>query len=239
MAQLIDDLKFTLDTNFNDRLSSWKEVAVHLGVSVRTAQRWEKKEDLPVNRHLHESRATVYAFRSELDAWLTNRYPSIEHSTGAIQPVGVLKDAGLNDKSASTEISVNPSIAILPFVNFSNSMDDAYLCDALVEELINRLTRIPGLRVTARTSSFAFRRKETDVREIGAKLNVKTILEGSLARAGNRIKISAQLVEASEGYYIWSGSYDRELKDILTTQDEVCHMIAEKLRLRLTNCEAQ
>ena len=235
MGQLTDALKSPVDSHFEDRLSSWKEVAVYLGVSVRTVQRWEKKEDLPVNRHLHESRSTVYAFRSELDAWLAKRYPSIEYSSVALKPEGVLPSAGVDYKSTSPAISINPSIAILPFVNFSSSKDDAFLCDALVEELINRLTRIPGLHVTARTSSFAFRGKETDVREIGDKLNVKTILEGSLARAGNRIKINAQLVEASEGYYIWSVSYDRELKDIFAIQDEVCRMIADKLRVRLTN----
>jgi len=233
--QLIKDLKSPPGPHFKDRLSSWKEVAVYLGVSVRTVQRWEKKEKLPVNRHLHESRSTVYAFKSDLDDWLTRRYSSTQRSSGSIQPDSVLPAAGLGKKSTSTRISVNPSIAVLPFVNFSNSKDDSYVCDALVEDLINRLTRIPGLQVAARTSCFSFRGKEKDVRKIGAKLNVKTILEGSLARAGNRIKINAQLVEVSEGYNIWSGSYDRELKDIFAIQDEVCRMIAEKLRVRLTN----
>lgn len=240
MGRLINDTKSTPESSSEDRLSSWKEVAVYLGVSVRTVQRWEKIEGLPVNRHQHESRSTIYAFKSALDAWIEERFSSFQYSGDIPQPDGFQQAAGKDINSISSGISVNPSIAILPFVNFSDLKKDEYLCDALVEELINSLSRIPGLRVTARTSSFAFRGKSGDVREIGAKLNVKTILEGSLAKEGNRIRISARLIGVSDGFQIWSGLYDRIMTDILSIQDDICQTIAKHLRVSLTTgCTSQ
>jgi TolB-like protein len=103
----------------------------------------------------------------------------------------------------------------------------------LPEEIINALTRLPGLRVIARTSSFSFRGKEADVREIGAKLNVEHILEGSVRKAGNRIRVTAQLVSATDGSHHWSERYDREMTDVFAIQDEICLAIVEKLRVQL------
>jgi serine/threonine-protein kinase len=104
----------------------------------------------------------------------------------------------------------------------------------LAEDIIDALTQVPGLRVMARTSSFAFRGKEADVREIGARLNVEHILEGSVRRAGNRIRVTAQLVKASDGYHLWSQRFDREMTDIFAIQDEISQAIVEKLRVRLS-----
>jgi tetratricopeptide (TPR) repeat protein len=103
----------------------------------------------------------------------------------------------------------------------------------LAEEIINALTRLPGLRVTARTSSFLFRGKEADVREIGARLNVENILEGSVRKAGNRIRVTTQLVSAADGYHLWSEVYDREMTDVFAIQDEICRAIVDKLRVEL------
>jgi serine/threonine-protein kinase len=103
----------------------------------------------------------------------------------------------------------------------------------LAEEIIDALTRVPGLRVMARTSAFAFRGKEQDVREIGARLNVEHILEGSVRKAGNRIRVTAQLVKASDGYHLWSQRFDREMTDVFAIQDEISQVIVEKLRVRL------
>ncbi len=234
MDQSISDTKLSPASYREDRLSSWKEVAAYLGVSVRTVQRWEKREDLPVKRHLHESRATVYALKSELDAWMAKRYSTIEYYSDVLQAEQMLPAAGVDIESKSSGTSFTPSIAILPFINFSDLKEDEYLSDSLVEELIYTLSRIPGLRVTARTSSSAFRGKSVDIREIGAKLNVRTILEGSLAKKGNRIRISVHLIDVANGFHLWSGFYDRVMTDIFSIQDDMCRMIADNLRVNLT-----
>ena len=125
------------------------------------------------------------------------------------------------------------SIAVLPFANMSGAKEDDYLCEGLAEEIINVLTRIPGLRVIARTSSFAIGRMELDVRETGARLDVGNILEGSVRRAGQRVRITAQLVTTSDGSHLWSERFDRELTDILALEDEIAEAIAERLRVEL------
>ena len=125
------------------------------------------------------------------------------------------------------------SLAVLPFANLSADKENEYFSDGLAEDIIDALTQVPGLRVMARTSSFAFRGKEQDVREIGARLNVEHILEGSVRKAGNRIRVTAQLVEASDGYHLWSQRFDREMTDVFAIQDEISQAIVEKLRVRL------
>ena len=107
-----------------------------------------------------------------------------------------------------------PSIAVLPFANMSADKENEYFSDGLAEEIINALAQIPGLKVTARTSAFAFRGKEQDIQKIAEALDVKTILEGSVRRAGNRIRVTAQLINAADGYHLWSERYDREMADI-------------------------
>ena len=127
-----------------------------------------------------------------------------------------------------------PSLAVLPFANLSGDKENEYFSDGLAEDIIDALTRVPGLRVMARTSSFAFRGKEADIREIGTRLNVENILEGSVRRAGNRLRVTAQLVKASDGYHLWSQRFDREMTDVFAIQDEISQAIVEKLRVRLT-----
>jgi serine/threonine protein kinase/Tfp pilus assembly protein PilF len=126
-----------------------------------------------------------------------------------------------------------PSLAVLPFANMSADQENEYFGDGLAEDIIDALTQVPGLRVMARTSAFAFRGKEQDVREIGARLNVEYILEGSVRKAGNRIRVTAQLVKASDGYHLWSQRFDREMTDVFAIQDEISQAIVEKLRVRL------
>jgi TolB-like protein/Tfp pilus assembly protein PilF/tRNA A-37 threonylcarbamoyl transferase component Bud32 len=125
------------------------------------------------------------------------------------------------------------SIAVLPFANLGGDPDNEYFSDGLAEDIIDALTQVPGLRVMARTSAFAFRGKEQDVRKIGAELNVAHILEGSVRRAGSRLRVTAQLVKASDGYHLWSQRFDRELTDVFAIQDEISRAIVEKLRVRL------
>jgi serine/threonine-protein kinase len=126
-----------------------------------------------------------------------------------------------------------PSIAVLPFANLSADKENEYFSDGLAEDIIDALTQVPRLRVMARTSAFAFRGKEADVRDIGARLNVGHILEGSVRRAGNRLRVTAQLVKTSDGYHLWSQRFDREMTDVFAIQDEISQAIVEKLRLRL------
>ena len=127
-----------------------------------------------------------------------------------------------------------PSIAVLPFDNMSPDQENEYFSDGLAEDIIDALTQVPGLHVMARTSAFSFRGKQTDVREIGARLNVEHILEGSVRRVGNRLRVTAQLVKASDGYHLWSQRFDREMTDIFAIQDEISQAIVEKLRVRLS-----
>jgi len=124
----------------------------------------------------------------------------------------------------------NKSIAILPFLNLSADPENEYFSDGITEDIINALTRIEGLKVTARTSSFAFKGKQMDVRHIGNQLGVATVLEGSVRRSKKRVRISAQLIQTTDGFQIWSGRFDRDIEDIFELQDEISLAIAEQIR---------
>jgi TolB-like protein/Tfp pilus assembly protein PilF len=127
------------------------------------------------------------------------------------------------------------SIAVLPFVNMSAEKDQDYFCDGITEEISNVLSNVEGLRVTARTSAFTFRGKMEDVRQIGARLGVRTVLEGSVRKSGDLLRITAQLVSAKDGYHLWSETYERPLKDVFAIQDEIARAIASALRIRLAS----
>jgi adenylate cyclase len=130
-------------------------------------------------------------------------------------------------------------LAVLPFINMSADPENEYFSDGITEELLNAITKVDGLQVTSRTSSFAFKGKNSDIRDIGIQLNVDRILEGSVRRSGNRVRITAQLVNTSDGYHIWSENYDRNLTDIFDVQDEISSIIANKLRENLTAREQE
>jgi serine/threonine-protein kinase len=127
-----------------------------------------------------------------------------------------------------------PSIAVLPFANMSADKENEYFGDGLAEEVINALTQVPGLQVAGRTSSFLFRGKDVELAEVGRRLNVEHLLEGSVRRVGNRVRVTAQLIKVSDGFHVWSERYDRELTDIFAIQDEITHEIALALRIRLS-----
>jgi serine/threonine protein kinase/Tfp pilus assembly protein PilF len=131
-----------------------------------------------------------------------------------------------------------PSIAVLPFANMSAEKDSEYFSDGLAEEIINALAQIPGLKVTARTSAFAFRGKEQDIQKIAEALHVRTVLEGSVRRSGNRIRVMAQLINAEDGYHLWSQRYDREMADLFDLQDEIAQAIASALHVKLSGTPA-
>jgi adenylate cyclase len=126
------------------------------------------------------------------------------------------------------------SIAVLPFADMSPARDQEYFSDGLTEELLNVLAQIPELRVAARTSSFSFKGKNLPVDSVGRVLKVGHVLEGSIRKAGDQVRITAQLIDARTGFHLWSGSYDREVKDVFAVQDEISRAVAEQLRLKLT-----
>lgn len=138
-----------------------------------------------------------------------------------------------NPSGTPAAVELAPSVAVLPFASLSRDEDNDYFSDALSEEIINLLARIPALKVIARTSAFSFRGKDIDIRKIGGILGVRTILEGSVRRAGNRLRVTAQLVNAADGSHLWSDRYDRELSDVFALQDEIAGSIAQALTIRL------
>ena len=150
----------------------------------------------------------------------------------------------LDRRSESTGIEATPvrsgsrhSIAVLPFTNMSADADNEYFCDGLAEELLNALSKIDDLKVAARTSAFSFKGKSVNVSEIGARLSVNHILEGSVRRSGNRLRISVQLVNASDGFHLWSDRYDREMRDIFDVQDEIALAVVGALKVTLFGAE--
>lgn len=128
---------------------------------------------------------------------------------------------------------VNESIAVLPFVNMSSDPEQEYFSDGITEELLNLLAKIPDFQVAGRTSSFAFKGKNADLREIGESLNVANILEGSVRKSGGQVRITAQLIKVANGYHLWSETYDRQLTDIFTVQDEIAGAVVKALELTL------
>lgn len=153
-------------------------------------------------------------------------------------PIGIyaLADPGFNiptQNYVQRLTGTNPkSIAVLPFNNFSPEADNEYFSDGITEEIINALTTIKDLKVASRTSVFAYKKEIKDIREIGKELNVSTVLEGSVRKAGNRIRVTAQLINTDDGFHIWSENYDRELQDIFAVQDEIARKILAKLKDR-------
>ena len=141
--------------------------------------------------------------------------------------------------SRSAPVKQAPSIAVLPFVNMSSDKENEYFSDGLAEEIINALTHVPNLRVTARTSAFVFRGAQQDVRKIGETLNVANVLEGSVRKSGNRVRISVQLISIADGSNLWSERFDREMTDVFEIQDEISASIVGHLKTRLTNETSQ
>jgi adenylate cyclase len=130
-----------------------------------------------------------------------------------------------------------PSIAVLPFVNVSSDAENDYFCDGLAEELINAFMKLGSLRVAARTSTFSFKGKDADVRGIGQSLGVATVLEGSVRKAGNRLRITVQLINVADGYQLWSERFDRQMEDIFEIQEEIALAIIDALKVKLLGNE--
>jgi TolB-like protein/Tfp pilus assembly protein PilF len=229
-------------------LDSWKEIAAYLDRDVTTVQRWEKREGMPVHRHVHDKRGSVYALGSELDAWQQSRRlgladqekpaVSARHWLGLVGIVvlGLLAvvyavSRGRTENAARPKIR---SLAVLPLKNLSGDPAQDYFADGMTDALIGRLARIHDLRVISRTSVMRFKNPQMSVPEIAGILRVDAVVEGSVMRDGNRIRVTAQLIRGATDEHFWSETYDREMQDVLTLQSELAQSIAEKVEVTVT-----
>jgi serine/threonine-protein kinase len=167
-----------------------------------------------------------------------DRFPSAAEFASALLAISRQTDSG-EQRTGTASRSDARAIAVLPLANMSADPENEYFADGMTEEIINALAKVPGMQVASRTSSFAFKGKEVDVRQIGEKLGATSVLEGSVRKVGNRIRITAQLVSVDNGYHLWNETYDRQLEDVFAVQDEISRAIVEALKLRLVGDAAQ
>jgi TolB-like protein/Tfp pilus assembly protein PilF len=261
------------------RLDSWKAIAAYLRRDVTTVQRWERREAMPIHRHLHSKRGSVYALSSELDAWRERRGSVLEADRAGVaedsEPFAVrrapaaaigearptharprvrlpLLGVGVAVLAAFVVVYlvhrgraevVGPqitSLAVLPLRNLSEDTGQQYLADGMTEALISRLSSIRHLRVVSRTSVMRYNDpQQLTVPQIGSALGVDAIVEGSITRAGNRIRVTAQLIRVATDEHFWSETYDREFEDVLTLQSEISQAITEKVKVVVTGEERE
>ena len=207
-------------SNLADRLDSWKEIASYLRRDVRTVQRWEKKEGLPVYRHLHDKLGSIYAYRNELTDWFNTRQQSSSTvATGNRQE-------GLAEKI---------KLAVLPFGNLSGAKEDDYFSDGLTEEMITQITRLQAseLAVIARTTAEHYDSSSKSLDQMRKDLAVGYVLEGKVRRGGNRVRITAQLIQLKDQTQLWAETYERDLSDVLSVQADIAQAIAREINLAL------
>src|ERR1700674_1477229 len=241
------------------RLESWKEIAAYLGRDVTTVRRWEKREGLPVHRLQHSKLGSVYAYTKELDAWRNEQAPAtataapearqIAESVGrgyhartaALAAMALVLAAGViwlvHERSTIHRASASAgirSLAVLPLQNFSGNPEQDYLSDGMTEALIARLSAIHALRVISRTSAMQFKGTRKSLPAIGKELNVDAVIEGSVLRSGDKIRVTVQLIRANTDEHLWSGTYDRELQDVLALQNDVTYGIARHIKVAVT-----
>ena len=250
-----------------NRLDSWKEIAAYLKRDVTTVQRWEKREEMPVHRHLHDRIGSVYAFTSELDAWqLSRKVPLEEEPEEQAAGVPGKKNDERTKRTADTRRrlalagvaavvllalayglvrrhlgeAAQPrikSLAVLPLKNLSGDATQEYLADGMTEALIGRLSSIHDLRVISRTSVMRLKDTQLSAPQIGKTLGVDALVEGSVMREGNRIRVHAQLIRAATDEHFWSEAYDGEMRDALALESDVAQSIARKVEVTITGDE--
>ncbi|UCG50541.1 MAG: protein kinase [Candidatus Latescibacterota bacterium] len=203
--------------------------------------------------------AIIYSILNEEPTPAVEIRPDLPSVLGALVDKAMAKDRGDRVQSASefiisletattekalevkqraaSETGGLPSIAVMPFADMSPLKDQEYFCDGIAEEIINKLVRLRGLRVASRTSAFAFKARSEDVRSIGRKLGVGTVLEGSVRKSGNQVRVTGQLVSVEDGYHLWSDQFDRELEDIFAIQEEIAHRVVDALSVTLSDKE--
>jgi len=197
------------------------------------------REAATMNSVINESPEPLSRYKSGVSSKLQDIVSKLLEKDQSLRyqsAVGVISDLKRQVKDQVSDSGGDitpPSIAVLPFTNLSADPEQEYFCDGMAEEIINALTRIEGLRVVARTSCFAFKGKNEDIRAIGQKLSVDNVLEGSVRKAGNRIRITGQLIKISDGYHLWSDKFDRDLEDVFEIQDEISLAIVRELKVKL------
>lgn len=234
-----------------ERLDSWKEIAAYLRRDERTVRRWEK-EGLPVRRKVHKKQASVFAYRAEIDAWWHDDQLRLEQKDHAAPrkrlawwgvAVGVmaglavllvLNVRGLREHVlGTTAVPAIRSLAVLPLENLSGDPAQDYFADGVTDELTTELAQVPALRVISRISATQYRAKRKSAPEIASELHVDALVEGSVVRTGDHVRITAQLIEAKNDRHVWAQSFEGELGDLVVLQDDVAARIAEQIRLRL------
>jgi TolB-like protein len=241
-----------------DRFDSWKEIAVYLKREVRTVQRWEKLAGLPVRRIQVDKQGSVYAYKSELDAWLEERQAQLDSDTEDSSPrqylrarwmialpialvaVGLLavglhfarNNPGLHEQPVARKVK----LAVLPFRNLTGNPNQEYFSDGMTEEMITQLGRLQPERlgVIARTSVMLYKNAQKSTLQICRELNVDYVLEGSVRRADNRARITAQLIQCSDQMHLWADSSEQDMQNILGLQADVAQAIARNIQLELT-----
>jgi serine/threonine-protein kinase len=228
----------------NHDLSPGLEQVITKCLEMEPENRYQSAKELAVDlRRLRRDKESAYLAGETSPGprpVLIDRHKAVLVTASGIMIV-LLLVAGLwfaTRKKVPAIARITPSIAVLPFADLSPGKDQEYFSDGLAEELLNSLVKIPGLRVAARTSSFQFKGKNEDLRVIGKKLNVSTVLEGSVRKQGQRVRISAQLVQASDGFHLWSEAYDRDLTDIFAVQEDIAHAVAGSLKVTLLDEKA-
>jgi TolB-like protein len=231
-------------TDPDDRLESWKKIAAYLKRDVRTVQRWEETNGMPVHRHQRPHRPLPYAYKQELDAWWARSQadPALTQATR----VGITSRrrrifiaslcvvfaliVGFSAYRLVKRVEVPPkSVGVLAFVDLSENMANEEFADGISEELIDRLHRIPGLKVPAPTSTFFFKYKQVPVDEIGRSLGVAYLVDGSVRKSGEQVRVSARLIRAADSTVLWSETYDRSWSDMLAVQDDIAGEVTRAL----------
>jgi TolB-like protein len=243
-----------LESPPGNRLDSWKEIAAYLKRDVRTLHRWEVEEGLPIHRHRHKKRGSVYAYRSELETWWNERRISLDkQDSPRVRPRNwqriafgsvvllltvatgiyfVRQRTGIHVRAPNRRIM----LAVLPFENLAGNPEQEYFSDGLTEEMIAQLGGLDPQRlgVIARASAMRYKHSPKGAAQIGRELGVDYILEGSVRREAGRARVTAQLIQVSDQTHLWAQSYERDLRDILVLQKDVAGAIAEQIRLRLS-----
>ena len=249
-------------------LDSWKAIAAYLHRDVTTVQRWEKREGMPVHRHVHATRGSVYALPEELDDWIESRRSRVDEPE--IKPETEGPAAATSDRSATAAprarlwvalagvlclcglaaawlgirhratVAVQPevrSLAVLPLRNLSGDPAQEYLADGITEALIGRLSNIHDLRVISHTSVIRFKNPQISIPEIARALGVDAVVEGSVMKEGDRIRVTAQLIRGTSDEHLWSETYDRQMRDALTLESELAQAVAQKVQVTVTGEE--
>jgi TolB-like protein/Tfp pilus assembly protein PilF len=233
------------------RLDSWKEIAAYLRRDVRTVQRWEARNSLPVHRLQHGKLGSVFAYTSEIDEWWNARDQASSRPSGADDGrafslwravvVGALaanmllvaytawQSMAFRAKGAKRSVPIR-SVAVLPLADLSGMPGQEYFAEGMTDALIARLSSVRGVRVISRSSVMDFNRKTRSLLEIARALNVEAVVDGSVLRTEDRVRISTQLVRVDTQENIWSGTYDRELRDVLTLQTDVAEAIVREIQ---------